>query len=84
MLPVYFLHDIQGKVFVAWIVERIQQYGFFENQDYILTVSKTGKRLNVSQKDYYFHENALEDLKNAQVIMPAREFLKIKQGMSEA
>jgi phage anti-repressor protein len=33
------------------------------------------------EERYHFHENALEDLKNAQVIMPARDFLKIKHNL---
>lgn len=41
-----------GKVFAAWIQERIGKYEFLENEDFILTVSKTGKRSNVMQKDY--------------------------------
>lgn len=41
-----------GKVFAAWIQERIGKYEFIENEDFILTVSKTGKRSNVMQKDY--------------------------------
>jgi phage anti-repressor protein len=33
------------------------------------------------EERYHFHENVLEDLKNAQVIMPARDFLKIKHNL---
>jgi phage anti-repressor protein len=33
------------------------------------------------EERYHFHENALECLQNAQVIMPARDFLKIKQDL---
>ena len=31
-----------GKVFAAWIQERIEQFGFVENQDFIV-ISETGK-----------------------------------------
>jgi anti-repressor protein len=31
------------------------------------------------EERYHFHENALESLKNAHVIMPARDFLILKQ-----
>lgn len=41
-----------GKVFVAWIVSRIEKYDFTENDDFKLTLSKIGKRKNVTQKDY--------------------------------
>jgi KilA-N domain len=34
------------------------------------------------EERYRFHETALESLKNAEVIMPAREFLKIKQTLN--
>ncbi|MDF0605403.1 antA/AntB antirepressor family protein [Neisseriaceae bacterium TC5R-5] len=40
-----------GKAFAAWIQDRIIQYGFIEHQDYVVTVSKTGIRQNVIQKD---------------------------------
>lgn len=41
-----------GRVFAAWIAERIEKYGFEEARDFDVTVSKTGKRSNVNQKDY--------------------------------
>lgn len=41
-----------GKVFAAWIQERIGKYEFVENEDFTVTVSKTGIRSNVIQKDY--------------------------------
>ncbi|EBJ7262153.1 phage antirepressor Ant, partial [Salmonella enterica] len=44
-----------GKVFAAWITERIEQYGFVENQDYIL-LSNSGKqssRGGHNRKDYH-------------------------------
>jgi phage anti-repressor protein len=34
-----------GKRFTSWIQERIEKYGFEENKDYIVTVSKSGKSL---------------------------------------
>ena len=39
-----------GKVFAAWIQDRIEKYGFIEHHDYVMTVSKTGIRQNVIQK----------------------------------
>jgi hypothetical protein len=36
------------------------------------------------EERYHFHENALEDLKNAQIIMSAREFLNIKHNRNDA
>lgn len=51
-----------GKVFAAWIQERIQQYKFIENQDYVMTVSKTGIRQNVIQKDYHLTIDMAKEL----------------------
>lgn len=36
------------------------------------------------EERYHFHENALESLKNAQIIMAARDFLTLKQELNEA
>ena len=51
-----------GKVFAAWIQERIQQYGFVQDTDYVLTVSKTGIRSNVIQKDYHLTLDMAKEL----------------------
>ncbi|MFI8709907.1 antA/AntB antirepressor family protein [Bacillus sp. NPDC077411] len=49
------LHEqmLVGKVFAAWMQERIEKYGFINNEDYFLTVSKTGKRQNVTKHEYW-------------------------------
>ena len=51
------LHQKLGSKyqFANWIQERIEKYGFVENQDFVMTVSKTGIRQNVIQKDYYLY-----------------------------
>ena len=41
-----------GRVFASWITDRIEQGCFVEGKDYVLTVTKTGVRSNVIQKDY--------------------------------
>lgn len=51
-----------GKVFAAWISERIEQYGFAEDVDYVVTVSKTGIRSNVLQKDYHISLDMAKEL----------------------
>lgn len=51
-----------GKVFAAWITARINEYGFVENHDYILTFSKTGKRQNVRCKDYHLTLDTAKEL----------------------
>ena len=42
-----------GRQFSDWIKDRIEQYEFIENQDYILTFHKTGERQNVKVTDYH-------------------------------
>lgn len=58
------LHDFLGvgKVFAAWITLRIKDYEFVENQDYIVTLSKTGKRQNVRCKDYHLTLDTAKEL----------------------
>ena len=51
-----------GKVFAAWMVNRIEEYGLVENQDYIITFSKTGKRQNVRCKDYHLTLDTAKEL----------------------
>ncbi|EFK6610554.1 TPA: phage antirepressor Ant [Escherichia coli] len=51
-----------GKVFAAWITSRIADYKFVENQDYIVTLSKTGKRKNVLCKDYHLTLDTAKEL----------------------
>ncbi len=41
-----------GRDFSTWIKDRIDQGMFVEGKDYVLTLTKTGERLNVVQKDY--------------------------------
>lgn len=51
-----------GKVFAAWVTTRLNEYGFVENQDYIITFSKTGKRQNVRCKDYHLTLDTAKEL----------------------
>jgi len=51
-----------GKVFAAWIQERITQFDFVDGQDYVVTVSKTGIRQNVTQKDYHLTLDMAKEL----------------------
>ncbi|MCR3957508.1 antA/AntB antirepressor family protein [Aeromonas veronii] len=51
-----------GKVFAAWIQDRIQQYEFVDGVDYVVTVSKTGIRKNVTQKDYFITLDMAKEL----------------------
>ena len=48
------LHDFLevGRDFTRWIKDRIEKYGFYEESDYALTLTKTGERQNVTRHDY--------------------------------
>lgn len=42
-----------GRDFTTWIKNRIDQYGFTEDDDYFLTLTKSGERQNVVKHEYY-------------------------------
>ncbi|MFT1618248.1 antA/AntB antirepressor family protein [Enterobacter kobei] len=54
-----------GKIFAAWIKDRIADYGFIENQDYVL-LSNTGKqnsgRGGHNRKDYHLTLDTAKEL----------------------
>lgn len=41
-----------GRDFTSWIQERVKKYGFVENVDFTVTLTKTGERQNVTRHDY--------------------------------
>ena len=41
-----------GKDFTTWIKDRIEKYGFIENEDYTIMLTKTGERSNVTKTEY--------------------------------
>ncbi|MDF2651389.1 MAG: hypothetical protein K0Q73_7194, partial [Paenibacillus sp.] len=41
-----------GRDFTSWIKDRIDKYGFEDSNDYVLTLTKTGERQNVTRHDY--------------------------------
>lgn len=51
-----------GKEFSHWIKDRIEMYGFVENEDYVLTIAKVGIRKNVIQKDYHVSLDMAKEL----------------------
>ena len=51
-----------GKDFSTWIKSRIEQYGFTEDQDYILTFPKTGERGNVKLIEYHLSIDMAKEL----------------------
>ncbi|ELH5671134.1 antA/AntB antirepressor family protein [Escherichia coli] len=54
-----------GKRFASWITERIEEYGFVENQDYIL-LSNLGKQTSGrgghNRKDYHLTLDTAKEL----------------------
>lgn len=77
-----------GKVFAAWIQERIEKYGFEENRDFAVTVSKTGKRSNVTRKDYHLSLDMAKELSmvenNEQGRAARRYFIDMERKALEA
>lgn len=51
-----------GRDFSTWIKKRIGKYGFEENNDYILTLTRTGERKNVTRHDYYLTMDTAKEL----------------------
>lgn len=48
------LHEflIIGRDFTTWVKDKLDKYGFVENEDFILTFTKTGERKNVTKHEY--------------------------------
>lgn len=51
-----------GRDFTSWVKNRIEKYGFEENKDYIVTLTKTGERQNVLQTDYHLSLDMAKEL----------------------
>lgn len=51
-----------GRDFTTWIKSRIRKYGFTANQDFALTLTKTGERQNVVQTDYHLTLDTAKEL----------------------
>lgn len=58
------LHEFLGigKDFTTWIKDRIAKYDFTEGKDYILTLTKTGERKNVTKHEYYLKINTAKEI----------------------
>lgn len=58
------LHNVMkvGKDFTTWIKDRIEKYGFIENEDYLLTFTKIGERKNVLKHEYYLVMDMAKEL----------------------
>ena len=51
-----------GRDFTTWIKNRIKNYAFDENEDYILTFTKIGERNNVIKHEYYITTDMAKEL----------------------
>lgn len=83
------LHDFLeiGKEFANWIKDRIDQYDFTENQDYCLTIAKTGKRQNVVLKEYHITLDMAKELsmveRNAKGKEARKYFIEAEKQLKE-
>ncbi|WP_375614625.1 MULTISPECIES: antA/AntB antirepressor family protein [unclassified Bartonella] len=57
----YMFLEVNSK-FADWIVRRIKEYGFLENQDYGFTFLKNEKRKNVISKEYHITLDMAKEL----------------------
>ena len=51
-----------GRDYTSWIKGRIEKYGFVENQDYVLTFTRTGERQNVVMTEYHISLDMAKEL----------------------
>lgn len=77
-----------GRDFTSWVKGRIQQYQFVENQDYVLTFTKTGERKNVKVTDYHLTLDMAKELamveNNDQGRQARRYFIEAEKALREA
>lgn len=78
-----------GKDFSTWIKNRIRQYGFIEDEDYLLT--KTGEQLASGTKyrtDYYISLDMAKELamveRNEKGRMARRYFIECEERLHES
>lgn len=76
-----------GKDFTTWVKDRIDKYGFIENQDYILTLTKTGERGNVVRHDYILRLSVAKEIamveNNSKGKMVRRYFIEAEKRFRE-
>ncbi|WP_052143554.1 antA/AntB antirepressor family protein [Aeromonas hydrophila] len=77
-----------GKVFAAWIQERIEQFGFVENQDFIV-ISETGKNPKGGRpsKEYFLTLDMAKELsmleRNAKGKQARQYFIQCEQMVQQ-
>ena len=76
-----------GRDFTTWIKQRINNYGFFENEDYYLTLTKTGERKNVTKHEYLLFLDTAKEIamveNNEQGRAIRKYFIKVEKQSRE-
>ncbi|MEF2965085.1 phage antirepressor KilAC domain-containing protein [Paenibacillus sp. M1] len=74
-----------GTKYTDWIKERIRKYGFVENEDFVITLTKTGERQNVIQHDYILKLDMAKELamveNNEQGRRARRYFIEVEKKL---
>ena len=75
-----------GRDFSNWIKDRIDQGMFVEGKDYVLTLTKTGVRSNVVQKDYAISISMAKELsmleRNEQGKLARQYFIECEERLA--
>lgn len=75
-----------GRDFSNWIKDRIEQGMFVEGKDYVLTLTKTGVRSNVVQKDYAISISMAKELsmfeRNEQGKLARQYFIECEERLT--
>ena len=77
---------VVGRDFSNWIKDRIEQGLFVEGKDYVLTLTKTGVRSNVVQKDYAISISMAKELsmleRNEQGKLARQYFIECEERLA--
>ncbi|MBA9086983.1 phage anti-repressor protein [Fontibacillus solani] len=76
-----------GRDFTTWLKDRIEKYGFVDGEDFILTLTKTGERQNVTRHDYILKLDMAKELamveNNEQGRKARRYFIKVEKRFKQ-
>lgn len=72
-----------GRDFTTWIKSRVRKYGFVKDQDFAVTLTKTGERQNVVQTDYHLTLNTGKELSMVENNDKGREARRYFIGMEQ-
>ncbi|MDT3417138.1 phage anti-repressor protein [Brevibacillus aydinogluensis] len=72
-----------GRDFTTWMKDRLEKYGFEAGVDYILTLTKTGERKNVTRHEYFLKLDTAKEIamveNNARGRLIRRHFIEIEK-----